>query len=121
RRRGASGIRSRRAAWPQTRVGTSHANARDLRGARPPASRRQLGFPRMSRVIEPALVEVIAGTFRVGTPDQIGKARKQREVEIARTLRLLTQRDAERRIAGHDREALQGTVLVPDRRDDVVA
>src|SRR6266436_6344591 len=81
----------------------------------------ELRLARPAGVVEPRLIEIVAAPRPVRAPDQIRKAREEREIEIARTLRLIAQLDAMRRVACHNRIALQLAVIVADRRDYIVA
>src|SRR5215470_19524054 len=56
--------------------------------------------------VEPRLVQVVACTGGVGSPDQIREPGEQREVEVPRAFGLLSELDAVRRVAGDDRIAL---------------
>src|SRR5207237_6254292 len=81
----------------------------------------ELGYARPDGVIEPGLIEIVAGALRVRAPDQVGKSGEQREVEVARALGLLAQGDPRGSIAGDHGKSPHGALIVADRGNDVVA
>src|SRR6185437_6203079 len=72
-------------------------------------------------VLEPCLVQVVAGSGGIGAPDQIGESREQRKIEVACALGLLAQLEPHRRVTGDDGKTAKIAGLVADRRDYVVA
>src|SRR5207249_529368 len=75
---------------------------------------------RPTREIEPGLIEVVALAACVRAPHEIGKIRKERQVEIARSLELVVHFDALGGVARHHGETLQEAAVILDRRDDVI-